>query len=371
MTDGLVRVLILHWGRSNAGPRLTRELARAFNELPGITAALSYSLDSDSVDQYERLNLPSFAIRTYTSGLGLIFALLRVPIIAFSLRRWLRQQRISVVVTTMFNPLQIAVLWLVRVRVIACVHDAAAHQGDRGIYNRLLGVEVQRAEGCVVFSANVADALRVRFPRKPVAQTVHGFFTQGGAGLAKNAAAGDAVVVGMFGRLGPYQGVDVFCRSVMELQRNLKIVGRVIGAGNDATQILRREYPLIEWDLRWIPEEEADLLVSRLDIVALPYREASQSGVFALAMGLGVPVVASPVGGLVEQVGDSGGGILADDASEEAFTRALRVLVEDGSRRRILAEAARSSAQRTSWSRTAADIAQAYLEWGPRPTPSS
>lgn len=361
MANEAERVLVLHWGRSNAGPRLTRELALAFAELPGIVAAVSYSLDSDSVQQYERLGLPSFPIRTYSSGLGLALALLRAPLIALKMRRWLRAQGIDVVITTMFNPLQIAVLSMLRVPVVACVHDASAHEGDRGVYNRLLAVEVKRARWCVAFSASVAHALRQRFPRAAVIQTVHGAFTSVNS-RRLDKRPDDSPVVGMFGRLGPYQGVEVFCQAVTDIQKELPLRARVIGAGDLDTQRLSAQYPAIDWDLRWVPEDEADALVSSLDVLALPYREASQSGVFALAMGLGVPVVASPVGGLVEQVRESGGGVLADDNSVEAFTRALRALIEDGDTRRTLVERARASAQRTSWSRTAADIAGAVLK---------
>lgn len=352
-----MRLLVMHWGRTNAGPRLTRELAVALSEQPELSVVLSYSLESDSVAEYERLRLPSFPLHTYRSMPTLALALLRAPWTALRLKRWMRREGVDAVLTTMFNPLQIAVLGLLRVPVVSCVHDAEAHAGDKGVYNVLLHLEVRRATFCVAFSSRVAGALRERFPNKSVLQTVHGTFSSRVTGDLVRRSVGSPVI-GMFGRLGPYQGVEVLCRAAAILRDRLSFRVRVVGAGDDDTRRLRDAYPWIEWDLRWVPEEEADRIVASFDVVALPYREASQSGVLALALGLGVPVVATPVGGLVEQVNESRAGLLSADASPEAFAEALEVVVGDDKVRGELSRAARESASRVSWSRTAADIAR-------------
>ena len=64
------------------------------------------------------------------------------------------------------------------------------------------------------------------------------------------------------------------------------------------------------------------------DLVVLPYTLSSQSGVAAAAYGAGRPVVATPVGGLVEQVLPSTG-MLARDMSAEAFCDALTSMITD------------------------------------------
>lgn len=64
------------------------------------------------------------------------------------------------------------------------------------------------------------------------------------------------------------------------------------------------------------------------DAVVLPYNVSSQSGVAAASFGSGRPVVATPVGGLMEQV-IPGTGVIAKDMSAEAFADALTVLIGD------------------------------------------
>ncbi len=66
--------------------------------------------------------------------------------------------------------------------------------------------------------------------------------------------------------------------------------------------------PGVTVEPRWVPDSEIAGLVAAARAVVLPYREASQSGVLPIALALGVPVVATDVGGLAEQMG--GGGLL-------------------------------------------------------------
>jgi D-inositol-3-phosphate glycosyltransferase len=59
------------------------------------------------------------------------------------------------------------------------------------------------------------------------------------------------------------------------------------------------------------------------DVVALPYRVASQSGVAHLAYGFGRPVMAYPVGGLTEAVIDGRTGWLCHEPTPDALAAAL------------------------------------------------
>src|SRR6185437_7650522 len=51
---------------------------------------------------------------------------------------------------------------------------------------------------------------------------------------------------------------------------------------------------------RYVTDVEADAYFAAADVVVLPYRSSSQSGVLHLAMEYGLPVVATRVGGLAE-----------------------------------------------------------------------
>jgi glycosyltransferase involved in cell wall biosynthesis len=97
-------------------------------------------------------------------------------------------------------------------------------------------------------------------------------------------------------------------------------------------------------------------LVAGADAVVLPYREASQSGVAPMAHGLGVPVVATPVGGLAEQLRDGVDGVLARDMTAQALAEAMDAAA-DRTRHAVLVEGARETGRRLNdWDAIAAQL---------------
>ena len=98
------------------------------------------------------------------------------------------------------------------------------------------------------------------------------------------------------------------------------------------------------------------------DLVALPYRRASQSGVLYLSYGFGRMVAAYPVGGLTEAVIPGVTGWICDEASPRALARALedaRALGRPELHR--LGEATRVWAeQKYDWGRIARETENVY-----------
>lgn len=74
--------------------------------------------------------------------------------------------------------------------------------------------------------------------------------------------------------------------------------------------------------LRFCTDAELVELVDQHDILICPYKNVSQSGMAAFALGRGRPVVATPVGGLPEQIGPNVG-VVAERVSIEALLEAI------------------------------------------------
>jgi glycosyltransferase involved in cell wall biosynthesis len=103
----------------------------------------------------------------------------------------------------------------------------------------------------------------------------------------------------LFGRLEQYKGVEVLVaamRLVWERRPKVRLV--VAGAGQ-AARLVPAD-PRILLIPRYISESEVDALLAEASLVALPYTQASQSGVGLLAIACGVPVVVSDLGALPE-----------------------------------------------------------------------
>lgn len=99
------------------------------------------------------------------------------------------------------------------------------------------------------------------------------------------------------------------------------------------------------------------------DVAVLPYRNATGSAVAAQALGAGLPVIASRVGGLAEVVEDGASGVLVPPGDVASLARALERLLEPDERAR-LARGAERAAAHSSWDSYAAtlvDLAAAIL----------
>lgn len=114
---------------------------------------------------------------------------------------------------------------------------------------------------------------------------------------------------------------------------------------------------LVEFVDRYVSDEELFDLVSRSDVVVVPYDNQDQvsSGVITEAMGIGRPVVATRFP-YSEELLAPGPGLIVDH-DPESLAAAIRTLVEDPVSYRAAAEAATRLSSRLSWS----SVAERYL----------
>jgi glycosyltransferase involved in cell wall biosynthesis len=133
------------------------------------------------------------------------------------------------------------------------------------------------------------------------------------------------------GRLFKYKGLRLFVDALELLRRSgVPIVAGVHGWGKIDPPLRGRLTALGATVVnRYIPHQELPGIFLRYDLVVASHIEASQSGVIASAFGAGLPVVVTPVGGLVDQVTSGVNGIVAQSVTADAVAAAIRVVVED------------------------------------------
>lgn len=81
---------------------------------------------------------------------------------------------------------------------------------------------------------------------------------------------------------------------------------------------------------RYVANEEVAAYVAAADVVALPYREATGSGIAQVAFGGGTPVIATRTGGLEEVVEDGVTGLLVPPGNPPALARAIEGYFDEG-----------------------------------------
>jgi glycosyltransferase involved in cell wall biosynthesis len=99
---------------------------------------------------------------------------------------------------------------------------------------------------------------------------------------------------------------------------------------------------------RYVPDEEVGELVAACDVVVLPYRAATQSGVVLVAYAGACPVISTRVGGLPEVVEDGVTGYLVPPEDPVALADAIVRFFERGGRPAFAPSVARA-AERYTW----------------------
>ena len=235
------------------------------------------------------------------------------------------------------------------VQVVGLMHNACSHDAsgwDTWLVHRLLG----RLDRAWTLSAKVAMEIELMREGLAVDTLFHPLYdhfpdriSSGDARrLLHLPSAEEANVVLYFGLIRPYKGLDVLIDAISILAQErlggrdgkpvyLVIAGECYGEWEPYQNAIDASAAadLIQVHARFIPDHEVALFFSAADCVALPYRKASQSGVTAIALHYGIPIVASDVGGLAEYIlpGETGAlvprtGTVHQDAI--GFSSALR-----------------------------------------------
>ena len=151
----------------------------------------------------------------------------------------------------------------------------------------------------------------------------------------------DRPVVLFFGLLRPYKGLDILLDAWGEIDdAELWIVGR---PRFDISSLRRSAPPNVRFVPRFVSDAEMSAYFARADLVVLPYREADQSGVAYTALGAGVPLLLSDVGGFPE-LARTGAARTFPAGDVPALRAALQELLSDSDALSAMAERARAAA---------------------------
>lgn len=268
--------------------------------------------------------------------------------------------------TWVWAPCAVTLMRTLRLPVLAIVHNPADHDASqmaRWAAGRVLG----RASAYLCHARSVAEQVRARFGDRPIA--VHPLppddppVADRAQARARFGLTDEILAVVCFGLIRPYKGVDVLLEAVASLPAGsplmLLLAGEPWGAGAEVLRARLSRADLagrVHARLEWIPEQEAAQWFAAADAAVLPYRSATGSAVAAQALGAGLPVVGTRVGGIAEVVEDGVSGLLVPPGDATALAGALQRLGEPGVRDGLAARA-RRAATRWTWGSYARSLA--------------
>lgn len=191
------------------------------------------------------------------------------------------------------------------------VHDVRRHPGDIWPTRFTIRRLISNSTSLVCFSEYIEKQLLKT--RKPIIRT-HLFEVKREPKFIT--PEGSVLFVG---RIRKYKGLDLLAKAWPMVSNNKKFL-TIAGKGADSTKLREAGARIVD---KWLSNSEIEDLVRGSKLVVLPYIEASQSGVIAIAHSLSTPVVVTPVGGLIDQISVGKNGLIARDTSPESLAEAI------------------------------------------------
>lgn len=349
------RIMVSFWGRRGSLSQFALEMARASRTSPGIDATFSLSRQNEAFGDFEALNVRMAPIDTFATSVGMVTGLWRIPGLRRDLRARAMRDRTEAVIELMphvWSPLLVPPLKAAGVRYCPIIHDAVAHPGDRTAKVKpLMDLALRHADRVLTLSEHVSDSLveTGRVDRAMIRTLFHPDLSYATATVRQRPAAGQRFRMIFLGRIMPYKGLPLFVEAVEHLRaQGIPVEAGVYGEGPLGAEASRLEALGAHVINRWLSGPEIAAVLAEAHVVVLSHVEASQSGVAAAAFGAGLPVVATPIGGIVEQVRDGETGLLAREVSGQALAAALaRLITEPGLYEHVLAQVGASMHQRS------------------------
>jgi glycosyltransferase involved in cell wall biosynthesis len=329
------RILFAYWGRRGALSRLTLDLTRIACTSQDLRPLVSISRQNELFSEFAPFGAHVLPVDTFTYHLGAA-NLVRLVRLRRNLAKAIEAGGIKTVIMMMphvWGPAVMPMLHQTGCRYVLVVHDAVPHPGDRSaVLNAWMLRDAAHAHSVVTLSKTVARRLAATGMVSPhkLVDLFHPDLTYGDPFTPSFPRSGEPFKFLFFGRILPYKGLPLFVDAAERLRREgVPIQVGVFGEG-DLQPLAGRLRDLdAEVVNRWIPDREVVRVFARHHAVVVAHTEASQSGVVASAHGLGLPVVATSVGALHEQIEDEVTGLLAATADASCLAAAMKRLALD------------------------------------------
>ena len=251
------------------------------------------------------------------------------------------------------------------VKVVGILDNVIPHE-RRPLDGCLTRYFLSGLDGAVTLCEEVGRDLQALRPQLPRTVLPHPVYTHFGEKLPRtDAERALGLLPGkknllFFGLIREYKGLDILIEAfgMLDDSYQLIIAGEPYGSFEKYQKLLDespgkeriRLYP------EYIRDSEVKRWFSAADVVVLPYRSATQSGVSSVSYHFEVPMIVTAVGGLKEAIGGRGTGIVATEISPASIADCIRRYFASPEVRRSCVEAIRAEKERLGWEKFCKDL---------------
>ncbi|MCA9898143.1 MAG: glycosyltransferase [Anaerolineales bacterium] len=221
-----------------------------------------------------------------------------------------------------------------RPRLIFICHNVRPHEQGRLsqlLLPRVLKTVLGTGDSFIVHSQADANILHNYLPEAKIAVSPHPTYAALGEQSEETLPISlppDRPLLLFCGLVRPYKGLDILLEAIALVKRplHLLVAGEFWqdGLAESQKQIARLgladHVTIID---AYLPNELLAAYIKRANVVVLPYRSATQSGIIQIAFGLNTPVITTHVGGLAEAVADGRTGLVIPPENPTALAAAI------------------------------------------------
>ena len=290
------------------------------------------------------------------------------PFTWFKTGRYIRRQRPDLVVTKFWLPFMAPALGTANrvakrkgMRRVAILDNLVPHEKRPGdsMFARYF---VKSIDGMVAMSRSVLADADLFDPKRRKARTFcpHPLYDHYGETLTRQEALGQLGLregqryVLFFGFIRDYKGLDLLLQAMADermepLGVKLIVAGEFYGDPKPYHDLIARLdlSSRVAMHTDFIPDHEVNRYFCAADLVAQPYKTATQSGVTQIAFHFERPMLVTNVGGLPEIVPDGKVGFVVEPQAQAIADAIVRYFSEDWQQR--LTEGVRQEKQKYLW----------------------
>jgi glycosyltransferase involved in cell wall biosynthesis len=326
-----MRIAVIHLGRRGFSGPFSHEIATRLAQQAEVLAVLSHH--SESLAVWENSNMALIVTPTYLNIVQAAWTYIsrsQIRRLAAQIRAW----GPDVLIYTMFytwNPF--VHYYLQDIPSVVAVHDPIPHPGITSkVYWWLEDRLIRQSDQFVIFSqAFVKDLEQRGIKSDQISVCPFGdlsYYLRINQSQPQTPPSKTTLL--FFGRITAYKGVEILLKAYREVVKRYPVRLLLVGNGSlRPYRSLMKDLPDMEIVNRWVSEEEIPDFFRQASIVIIPYTSATQSGVPAITAGFGLPIIATRVGGLPEQIRDGETGLLIEPGRPEALVTAIERLIEN------------------------------------------
>ncbi|NDW17509.1 glycosyltransferase [Dysgonomonas sp. 216] len=244
-----------------------------------------------------------------------------------------------------------------KTKVISLVHNAISHERVF-MEKQLAKYFLKRCDAFLVMSEPVKKDLQTLCSHTPILQLPHPIYDHYKETFDREEACKqldikpDKKNLLFFGFIRDYKGLDLLIEATNHLtdEYQLIIAGESYGSFDKYAQLIEKSKlkdNIIVFE-QYINDDMVTTLFSAADVLVLPYRSATQSGVVALAYQLETPMVATNVGALGETVREANTGIVVENPNPEEIANGIIEFFESNKQAEFI-DNILSEKERLSW----------------------